>query len=128
MKPGSSRREICDGGSKSLYLHVQPSGAKSWVMLITRPNGKAGKLLLGPVDLSGREFSGTPVLGTPLTLAGARWLTAEVHRQRAAGRDVIADRRAERKTQRTLSEEPGTKFASVAQQFIDEHARLKTRR
>jgi integrase len=128
MKPGSMRREICDGGSKSLYLHVQPSGAKSWVMLITRPNGKPGKLWLGPVDLSGREASGAPVLGTPLTLAGARWLTAEVHRQRAAGRDVIADRRAEKETQRARTEEPDGKFAAVAQQFIDEHARPKTRR
>jgi integrase len=128
MKPGRVRREICDGGSKSLYLHVQPSGAKSWVMLITKPNGKPGKLWLGSVDLSGREAPGAPVLGTPLTLAGARWLTAEVHRQRAAGRDVIADRRVQKEIQKARAEEPECKFAAVAQQFIDEHARPNTRR
>jgi hypothetical protein len=55
FKPHKTRREIHDGGCKGLYLYVQPSGSRSWVLLIARPNGKIGKLHLGPVDLSGKE-------------------------------------------------------------------------
>jgi integrase len=111
MKPGPARREIRDGGAKGLYLYIQPkSGSKSWVLLLP-----TGKLHLGTVDLSGREATGTPVLGAPLTLAGARWLAAELQRQHLAGQDV----RRKAKT---------TKFSAVAQQFIDEHVKPNTRR
>jgi integrase len=134
MKPLKSRngqlqrREIADAGEKNLYLHVQPSGAKSWVLMVTRPNGKLGKLVLGSVDLSGRESSNeTPVIGTPLTLADARWLAAEMKKQRKTGKDiVIADR--DRKAKSKTAQPDDTKFFSVAKQFVDEYARPQTRR
>jgi integrase len=133
LKPGKTRREIHDGRTKGLYLHVQPSGAKSWAMLLTRPDGKPGKLHLGPVDLSGREHEDgrpgkPPPIGQPLTLADARWWTDEIHERRKRGRDVIAEALADKEQKRRRAEAPSNTFAAVAQQFIDEHARPQTRR
>jgi hypothetical protein len=128
FKPHKTRREIHDGGCKGLYLYIQPSGTKSWVLLLARPNGKIGKLHLGSLDLSGKTPKETPKVGTPLTLAGARALAADLYRQREAGKDVIADRKAEKEQQRHQIEEHDNSFATVARQFIDEHARPKTRR
>jgi integrase len=128
FKPHRTRREIHDGGCKGLYLHIQPSGAKSWVVLLARPNGRMGKLHLGSLDLSGKTPKETPKVGTPLTLAGARALAADLYRQREAGKDVIAERKAEKEKQRHKVEERGDSYATVARQFIDEHARTKTRR
>src|SRR5437660_7751968 len=90
FRPGGARREIRDGGAQGLWLVVQSTGHKSFALRFRRPSGKPAKLTLGPVDLSGREAEGDPVLGQPLTLASARRLAAEVHRQRAMGRDVVA--------------------------------------
>jgi integrase len=134
------RREIADAGCKTLYLHIQPSGAKSWVMMVMRPNGKLGKLHLGPVDLSGREppidektgKPRTPEIGMSLTLADAHWLTEKLRMRhkagRKAGKDIIADDRDRKADAKTKIEQPDTKFAAVAQQFIDEYARPHTRR
>jgi integrase len=129
-KPGKSRREISDGQATGLYLHIQTSGAKSWVMLLARPNGQLGKLRLGPVDLSGRKASEqTPEVGMALTLADARALATELKRQRDAGRDFVAEHRAVKHRVRRKVEELGfNNFASVVEQFIDEHARPETRR
>jgi integrase len=130
IKPGKSRREISDGQSTGLYLHVQPTGSKSWVMLLARPNGQLGKLRLGPVDLSGRKASTEkPEIGMALTLADARALAAELKRQRDAGKDFIAEHKAVKQQKQRQTEQLGlNSFAVVAQQFIDEHARPETRR
>lgn len=85
FQSGKRRREIRDGGCTGLHLVVQTSGHKSSAMRFRRPSGKPAKLTLGPVDLSGRETNADPVIGAPLTLASARGLAAEVHRQRARG-------------------------------------------
>jgi hypothetical protein len=74
LKPTSKRQEIPDAGSDGLRLIIQPSGAKSWAMRFRRPDGAQTKLTLGPVDLSGREGTGTPMMGAPLTLKEARGL------------------------------------------------------
>jgi integrase len=130
LKPAESRREIRDGGTRGLYCYVQPSGAKSWVLLLARPNGRMGKLHLGPVDLSGSETpkETPPKIGAPLTLAGARALAADLYRQREAGKDVVADRKAEKQIRKAKANEPDSKFAAVAQQFIDEYAKPYQRR
>src|SRR5262245_24039686 len=83
FRPHRKRREIRDGGAPGLFLIIQPSGAKSWAMRFRRPDGTPAKLTLGPVDFSGRELSGDPVIGMPLTLTAARQLASAVHRQRA---------------------------------------------
>jgi hypothetical protein len=71
-KPSKQRREIRDGAATGLYLILQESGQRSFALRFRKPNGKPAKLTLGPVDVSGVEQDGTPVLGAPLTLAGAR--------------------------------------------------------
>jgi hypothetical protein len=95
LKAGKARREIRDVGCPSLYLVIQTSGAKSWAMRFRRPSGRPGKLTLGPVDLTGAEQEGGPlVIGQFLTLEQARALAAEIHRDRARGKDVIGDYQA----------------------------------
>ena len=126
--PGK-RRIIRDGASQSLFLVIQPSGHKSWMMRFRRPGGGIGKLVLGPLDRSARELTGEPEIGQPLTLAAARSLAADVHRRRAMGRDVVADHKAAKHRQLAeIAESSGSAFAALARKFIDEHARRRTRR
>src|SRR5262245_22347581 len=91
LKATAVRREVPDGRIGGLYCVIQPSGHKSWALRFRRPDGTKAKLTLGVADLSGRELQGAPVLGQPLTLAAARALAADIHRQRALGSDVIAE-------------------------------------
>lgn len=128
-RPGEGRREIPDGGCSGLYLVIQASGHRSWAMRFRRPNGKPAKLTLGPVDLSGHEAESEPVLDSPLTLASARRLAAEIHRQRAMGRDVVADYDASRRRQKSQHENRAkSTYASAAKDFIEQYASKKTRR
>lgn len=46
LKPTTSRQEIADGALQSLYLIIQPTGAKSWAVRY-RHGGKPCKLTLG---------------------------------------------------------------------------------
>ena len=80
--------------------------------------------MLGGFDASGRELTGEPQIGMPLSLVAARRLAAEIHRQRALGRDVVADHKAKR--QRRSLAQAGT-FASLVRKYVAEHARPKTR-
>src|SRR5258708_38351432 len=76
LKPSAQPRMIRDAGARSLYLVITPSGHRSWLMRFRRPGGKPGKIVLGPVALSGRELSGDPVIGMPLTLSACTPQTA----------------------------------------------------
>jgi integrase len=126
LRPAKVRREIPDGGSPGLRLVIQPgSGAKSWAMRFRRPGGKAAKLTLGPVDLSGKETEGEPVIGQPLTLASARRLATAVQRQRAMGKDVVAARHRERLERAARGNDT---FSTAAVDFVEQHAMRKTRR
>jgi integrase len=128
-RPGPKRRRIRDAKATSLFLVIQPSGAKSWLMRFRTPSGRIGKLTLGPVDFSGRELKDEPEIGQPLTLAAARLLAAKVHRDRERGLDVIAERRAAKHRQRTeLADKNGKTFAAAARTFIEEYAKPQTRR
>lgn len=124
------RREIRDGGAQSLYLVVQPSGAKSWAMRFRRPGGAGwGKLVLGPLDLSNNELTGTPVIGQPLTLTAARQLAATIHRERALGKDVIEQQRTIRRRSKAENEQAAAStFGLLVRQYVAEHARPNTRR
>jgi integrase len=129
FKPTGKRRWIRDGGAKSLYMVIQPSGTKSWAMRFRRPSGKAGKLVLGPLDLSGRELKGDPEIGQPLSLVAARALAASIHRERALGGDVVADHKAAQHRHRTeAARRAAGTYGVLARKFIDEHSRPKTRR
>ena len=128
-RPGEERREIPDGGCPGLYLVIQAGGHRSWAMRFRRPNGKPAKLTLGPVDLSGKEAESEPVLDSPLTLAAARRLAAEVLRRRAMGRDVVSDYDASRRRQKSEHEiRAKSTFAAAARDFIEQYASKKTRR
>lgn len=91
LKPTKERREVPD--AHGLYLIVQPTGSKSWVHRFRR-KGKPAKLTLGSCDTTGKELEGDPAIGGHLTLVAARRLNAEVKRQLALGKDVIAERKA----------------------------------
>lgn len=124
LKADGKRREVPDGGCAGLHLVIQPSGVKSFALRFRR-GGRSAKLTLGRADLDGKETSGEPVIGQPLTLAQARQLAAAVHRQRALGRDVVADRRREKLEKKT---QDANTFADAAAAFIEQHAMRKTRR
>ena len=127
MRPAPERREIRDGGAVGLYLVVQPSGHKSFALRFRRPNRKPAKLVLGPFDPSA-EGKGDPVIGQPLTLVAARQLAADLSRERARGRDVVADHKAEKHRRRAeVVERAANTFGQAAKDFIEGHAKTKTR-
>ena len=129
LKPGPKRRSIRDAGMRSLFLIIEPSGRRSWMMRFRAPSGRIGKMTLGPVDLSGHEPKGEPQIAQPLTLAAARQLAAAVHRERLLGRDPVADHKARKhRLLAEIEERNASGFALAARQFIEEHARPKTRR
>jgi integrase len=126
LRSTDARQVIRDGASQSLYLVVQPSGHKSWLMRFRKPNGKIAKLVLGPVDLSGAETSGEPEIGMPLTLKAARHLAAKVQRNRALGADVVADHKAQKRRRRSEAVERSERtFSVMARKFADEHTVAK---
>jgi integrase len=129
LRPGKARREVRDGGTPGLYMVIQPSGARSWCMRFRRPNGSPAKLTLGPVDLSGKEGESEPVIGQPLTLSSARRLAADVHRQRAMGRDVVADHDAAKRRRKFEYEtRAASTFGGAARDFVEQHSMKRTRR
>lgn len=119
------RTEIPDSGARGLWLVIYPDLQKSWVMRFRKPSGKAAKLTLGTVN-HGKPANGEPVLGGPLTLAEARALATEVNRQRASGRDVVAENKTEKDRRRAEAAGKGDGFAAVAAAFIEGHKVRKT--
>jgi integrase len=127
--PAAKRRRIRDSGARSLFFVVEPSGHKSWQMRFRTLTGRIGKLTLGPYDVSGRELAGEPQIGQPLTLAAARHLAAAVHRERALGKDPIAEHKARKHRQRVeLIDRDKNTFAAAVRSYVEEYARPKQRR
>jgi integrase len=129
MKPTDARQEIAEAGAKGLYFIIQPKpgGGKSWALRFRRPGGVPAKLTLGPLDLAGKEVAGDPQIGQPLSPAAARILAAQLNRQRVLGVDVAAARQSDKRSSKTASIGAGP-FPSAARDFVDRHARPKTRR
>ena len=130
LQPGARKLEIPDGGSRGtgLRLVIQVSGYKSWSVRFRRPGGKSGNLVLGPVDLTGDEMPDEPVLGGPLTLAGARALAASVARERARGKDVIGDAMSAKRRRKVEGEQRERQnFAATAKRYIEEYAKPRTK-
>src|SRR5262245_5539519 len=121
-RAGAKRRAIAD--THGLYLIVQPTGSKSWAMFFRNTGGRMAKLTLGSLDESGKETPADPVIGMPLTLAGARRLAAEVNRQRALGQDVVAQRLRDKAE---LKAAAANTFAIAARDFITQHSMRKVR-
>jgi hypothetical protein len=128
FRPTAKRRVIRDYGTKSLFLVIEPSGHKSWRMRFRTPSGRIAKLTLGNYDSSRRELTAEPVIGQLLTLQAARQLAAWVHRQRALGRDVVADHKgAKHRTRAETQALAANTFGVAVRSFIEEHARPNTR-
>jgi integrase len=129
LKPSSKRREIPDARAAGLHLVIQPSGTRSWALRFRRPDGRNAKLTLGPACFSGQELRGDPVVGQPLTLAAARLLAADIHRQRKMDIDVVGEHAAAKRRRRAEREQADSStFGVLARQFVEEHARPKVRR
>jgi integrase len=125
-KPTGKRRFIKDAGCRALYLCIQPSGRKSFLVRFRMPSGVA-KIVLGPLHV-GDEPPGDPTISAPLTLAGARLVAAQVLRERAMGGDPVADHRAEKRRRRAdAAERRDNTFGSAVRDYVEEHARRKNR-
>lgn len=88
-----------------LYLQVTASGAKSWIYRFALA-GRRREMGLGRYP--------------DVSLAAAREAATEARKARAAGRDPIAARDAERARKR-LEEVRGVLFRDAAQRFLDDH-------
>ncbi|MBR0797961.1 tyrosine-type recombinase/integrase [Bradyrhizobium jicamae] len=130
-RPAKARRELPDGGCPGLHLVVQPTGSKSWALRYRRPDRRTAKLVIGSVfERDGRQEPSTdPVIGGHLTLAAARRLVAELRHDIAQGRDPGAVHIREKIRRRAGQDDPDSNtFAAAAKDFIDQHAKKKTRR
>jgi integrase len=109
IKPGSTRREIPDGGCHNLYLIIQPSGRKSWAARY-RFKQEPVKLTLGSWPA--------------LSLQAARKAATDALHELAQGRDPAAQKFEARAGAEALAADTVEKWAA---QFIELHARRKTR-
>jgi integrase len=123
LRAGRKRREIADRGSPGLYLVIQATGRKSWALRLRRPNGQSAKVTLGTCDATGLEIAGDPVVGG--TLAAARRVAADLHRQRAMGRDVAADAVAAKRRRRC--DRDGLAASAFGSAVVDYVAYAKTK-
>jgi integrase len=123
-------REIPDGACTGLYLQIYQSGRKSWALRYRRPgDGRTAKLVLGSVfdsaadDREPDTKKQEPEIGDHLSLGAAHLLVAKLRNEINQGRDPgiahIAAKRA------IVSSD---KFGGAALDFIEQHARRKTRR
>ena len=137
-------REIPDGGCVGLYLQIYPSGRKSWALRYRRPlDGRPAKLTLGsvfivrakrngwastegrcsPISADRSEIDVKPAIGGHLTLGAAHRLVAERKHEIALGRDPgLAHIAAKRQIASS------DKFGGAALDFVEQHAKRKTRR
>ena len=84
IKPAADRREFRCRRGRPVPGHpaVRSKGLGD---AIRRPNGVRAKLVLGPLDATGKEMAGDPQIGQPLTPAAARALAGQINRRRAMG-------------------------------------------
>jgi integrase len=111
-KPAAVRREIPDSGCRGLYLVLQPSGRKAWAVRY-RFDGKTRKL----------------TLDAGLTLAEAREAATSALREVERGNDP-ATLKFEARSQNaaTAASRERDTVERLAEQFLEQHARRKTRK
>jgi integrase len=111
IKPTATRREVPDGEIRGMYLAIQPSGAKSYVLRY-RHGGKPRKLTIG---------------GAEMGLGEARKLAASARASIAAGKDPQGDKAASRVTAKEATREKAAaardSVAAVVGQFIDKYVK-----
>jgi integrase len=128
-RAGKRRREVGDGGCPGLRLLIGTSGAKSFVYRYRRPgSGRPAKLTLGPLDVTGKESKGDPVIGAHLTLVSARLLAAEVRRQLALGRDPGVDHQVEKQQRRVAAQSAdAATYPAMARLYVEQYAKPNRR-
>jgi len=112
-KPFERRREIPDPGCPSLYLIIQPSGAKSWAVRY-RFNGKPKKLTVGSWPKVSLEQARNDATAALLQLK-KDVDPAEAKKKAATAARTAAD---------VLARDT---VASLAAQYIEKYVRVKTR-
>jgi integrase len=110
--PIPAKRDEVPDGKNGLYLVVQPSGAKSWAVRY-RANGAPKKLTIGPYPA--------------VSLAAARRRAQEALGEVAGGRDPAAAKQASRAAARAERAAETDRVERVVEQFIERHAKAKTR-
>jgi hypothetical protein len=127
--PTHQRQEIADAGCRGLRLVVQPGGSKSWAFRYLFA-AKPRKLTLGPLYAGGDE----PLiaeLDDALTVAAARKLASSAALSVARGIDPASAKRLHKQTirQQQLHAEVNSRdtVESLARQFVEKYARVKTR-
>ena len=112
VRPADVRREIPDSGCRGLYFVVQPTGRKAWAVRY-RFGGVTRKL----------------TLDAGLSLAAARQAATAALRELEQGRDPAALKfDAEAAAKKAAAERAGDTVDNLAAQFIEQHAKRKTRR
>jgi integrase len=106
-KPGTSRREISDGGHNGLHLIIQPSGHKSWAVRF-RVSGDPKKL----------------TLPAGLTLAEAREQAATAIKEAQRGNDPTKAKKVAKQEHAVAA---ANTFAAVAQLYLNSDRTKKLR-
>jgi len=125
FRAAKTRREIPDAACPGLYLVVQKTGLKSFAMRFRNQYSRHVKLTLGKLDVTGVESETAPMIGMPLTLLAARRLAMDVHRQRALGNDVAAQRHRQRLERKAGQAKD---FSQAALDYTEQYLRREVRR
>ena len=112
LRPATARKEIPDGKISGLYFVLQPSGARSWALRY-RAAGKPAKLTIGAYPA--------------IDLAAARRLAQKALGEVAEGKDPAANKQAARVAAREERLAQNDLVERVVEQFIERHAKPKTR-
>jgi hypothetical protein len=105
IKPTDTRREVPDGEIRGMYLVIQPSGAKSYVLRY-RHAGKPRKLTVGPAEMG---------------LGEARKLAASARAAIAAGRDPQGEKAVAKEAVREAAVPKRDSVEAVVAEFIEKH-------
>jgi integrase len=111
IRPGDARREVPDGEVRGMYLVIQPSGAKSYVLRY-RHAGKPRKLTIGPVEMG---------------LGEARKLAASARVAIATGKDPAGEKTLSKAAVKEAAHEARRAKRDVVEavvaEFVDKHVR-----
>jgi integrase len=108
LKPQSDRYEVPDSGARGLRVIVQPSGFKSFAVRYRDAAGRARKL----------------TLAGGVSLAVARKLAADALLEVAQGRDPAT---AKQQARRGAKSKAGDTVERLAEQYIEQYAKRRTR-